>query len=101
MPTIKRKKIHVSKSRNRLTHDQICHLLYGDCLDGVKPDYHMGSGERWRMSFPFKDDDHRRQMWTENEDFLMDYIGKEPKEYCFFARPIEKPEDISGYRDYE
>ena len=47
-----------------LTESQIHHLISGWCID---------SPVRWheRLGFPFKDEDHRKEAWGENRDFLM------------------------------
>jgi hypothetical protein len=54
-----------------LTESQIQHLVLGWCID---------SPVRWheRLGFPFKDETHRKEAWTENRDFLMTLRNDEP-----------------------
>lgn len=46
-----------------LTDDQTLHLLIGWCFNSFKYK---------NTDFPFEDDEHRRQLWEHNRDYLVD-----------------------------
>jgi len=52
-----------SKKGSGLTENQLLHLLTGDCFDSM---------EGRDLGFPFRSDDHRRQLWRENRHRLID-----------------------------
>ena len=52
-----------SKKGSGLTENQLLHLLTGDCFDSM---------EGRAPGFPFRSDDHRRQLWRENRHRLID-----------------------------
>ncbi len=50
------------KTGPALSENQALHLLIGICFD---------SHEGRELGFPFRDDEHRRQLWEQNRDWLM------------------------------
>ena len=70
-----------------LTDDQTMHLLIGWCFNSVK---YRG------LDFPFEDEEHRRQLWEHNRDFLIDKdVGNQ---WLYTRRPGTRP---AGWWDYE
>jgi len=68
MPTTRR--ITRTARLEGLTSDQKYHLLKGFTLLSF-PDPYFG-----RMSYPFQDEDHRRQLWEQHKAELMKEVGK-------------------------
>ena len=56
------------RSGSVLTGRQIEHLLRGWCLAVCT--------EFGNIHYPFRDDDHRRQLWFENKDYLLGLSGR-------------------------
>jgi len=73
MPTNRTRRKKGRKSD--LSSDQLQHLISGNVLDGPEP--RLGGIDRHGFPMPFRDDDHRRQMWIENRDYIMGLEGQE------------------------
>ena len=62
MPTNRRRRSRVATGA--LSPDQEAHLLGDLVLDVCEPWYR-------KLGFPFRDADHRREVWEENRDYLL------------------------------
>ena len=62
MPTTRKRRSRTAAGR--LSEDQEQHLLEGWCLDCCIP-WHR------KVGFPFKSEEHRREVWEENRDYLL------------------------------
>jgi len=86
-----RKPRKLKKINERLTGLQVCHLLRGYSL-AVYPgaDIHM----------PFKDDEHRRELYFQNRNYLFSLEGVE-KIPGVFGGGLKIGEKPAAYYDYE
>lgn len=80
------------RTGSKLNGRQTEHLLYGWCLavcDG--PDIH----------FPFRDVNHRREMWLEHKEYLFSLEGVARIPGVFGNTPLPKGKKPSAFYDYE
>ena len=56
-----------------LTEDQLQHLLHGWCLDTMHHPFFHENGD---LQFPFKNDEHRRELYFANKDYLFSLAGQ-------------------------
>lgn len=79
------------KRRQRLTGRQIEHLIYGWALGGT-----LDSPVP-----PFESEEHRRQCWEDNRDYILSLEGVERVPGVFGCVPLKKGEKPQAMLDYE
>jgi hypothetical protein len=79
-----------------LSEDQLAHLLTGNCLDDCQNEFYRAHGD---PGFPFLSEEHRRETYFRQRDYLLSLTGK-GKIGLFFGKlkPGERPK---AFHDYE
>ena len=78
-----------------LTPDQIMHLLHGWCLDDATHPYYKLHGD---LQFPFRDDEHRKELYFKNHDYILSLSGKDVDGVFAGLEAGKKPK---AFYDYE
>ena len=95
MPT-NRKRVARNR-RAEITGRQLEHLIFGWCL-AVGHEYMNLHGRR---DFPFRDEEHRRELWFAHKDYIMSMQGAERIPGVFGAFPLRKGQKPEAWKDYE
>ena len=93
------RKTRNKKSANGLTGDQLHHLCHGWILSNQ---YHGYFHLHRDLQFPFRDEDHRREVYFQNRDFILSCAGKGHhfEGFWLFAE-LREGELPRAYHDYE
>jgi len=94
MPT-NRRRTSRNRAINELSPDQIMHFFHGWHLDNMGGTYYKLHGD---LQFPFRDDEHRKELYFKHRDFLHDAAGKQIDGVFIQLLAGKKPK---AFYDYE